>query len=72
MTAHVLLDLGVTRFFVSLAFIKKFNDAPGTLDYSLEVEIVDDRPVSALGVRGDCVMNMFSERYSIELVPIPL
>ena len=47
MTAHVLFDSGATRSFVSLALSKKFRDAPGTLDAPLEVEIADDRTVSA-------------------------
>ena len=72
MTAHVLFDSGATRSFVSLALSKKFSDAPGTLDYPLEVEIADDRTVSASRVHHGCVLNLFSERYSIDLVPIPL
>ena len=59
-----MFDSGVTQSFVSLA--------PGNLDYPLEVEIVDDCLVSASRVHRVCVLNMLSERYSIDLVPIPL
>lgn len=59
-----------TLSFVSLALKKKFSDAPRTLDYPME--IVDDRSMSASGVYRGCVLNMFSERYLIDLVPIAL
>lgn len=72
MTIHVLFDWGDTRSFVSLTLSKKFNDAPMILDYPLDLEIADDRSVSALRVHPGCVLNMFSERYSIHLVLIPL
>ena len=52
--------------------VKKFSDAPGILDYLLEVEIADDRSGSALRVHRGCVLNQFSKKYSIDLVSIPL
>ena len=51
---------------------KKFCDAPGTLDFPLEVEITDHRTMSASRVHRGCVLNLFSERYFIDLVSIPL
>ena len=72
MVAHVLFDSGATRSFVSIAHNKKFCDAPVTLDYPLEVDIMDDHFVSALRVHRGCVLNLFSEIYSIDLVLIPL
>ena len=71
-TSHVLFDLGATRSFVSLTLSKNFCDTPGTLDYPLEVKIADDRTVSASRVHRGCVLNLFCERYSIDLVMIPL
>ena len=50
MIAHFLFNTGATRSFVSLALSKKFSDAPGTLNYPLEVEISDECLVSALRV----------------------
>ena len=47
MNAHVLFDSGATRSFLSLALSKKFCDDPRTLDFPLEVEITDDRTMSA-------------------------
>lgn len=41
----VLFDLGTTRSFVSLAFSKRFGDAPREIDYPLEVEITNGRPL---------------------------
>ena len=70
--AHVLFDSGATRSFVSLSLRKKLCDAPRTLDFPLEVEIVDDRTVSSQRVHHVCILNLFSERYSIYLVLIPL
>ncbi|XP_052627606.1 uncharacterized protein LOC128134171 [Lactuca sativa] len=72
MSAHVLFDSGTTRSFLSLALSKKFRDAPGTLDTPLEVEIADDRTVSAARVYQDCVLNVHGERFRVDLVPIPL
>ena len=38
----------------------------------MELDIVDDRSVSASRVHSGFVMNLFSERYSIDSVPISL
>ena len=72
MSIHVFFDSGATQSFVSLALSKKFRDTPGTLDSPLEVEIADDRTVSAVRVYRDCVLNMHGERFLVDLVPIPL
>ena len=58
---------GLPGIFLSLVLSKKFSDAPMTLDYPLEVEIVDDRLVSASRVQRGCVFNMFNKKYSIDL-----
>ena len=68
----VLFDSGATRSFVSLALSKKFAGAPGELDFPLDVEIADDRSVWVSRVHCGCVLQMFSEQYPIDLVPIPL
>ena len=70
--AHVLFDTEATRPFVSLVLRKKFQDAPRTLNLLLEVEIMEDCTMSALRVFRGCVMNMFSERFSIYVVSILL
>ena len=72
MTVNVLLDSGSTRSFMPLVLSKRFSDTLGTLDYLLEVEILDEILVSTSRVHRWCVLNMFSERYSIDLVPIPM
>ncbi|XP_023732308.1 uncharacterized protein LOC111880139 [Lactuca sativa] len=72
MSAHVIFDSGATRSFVSLALSKKFQDASGTLDSPLEVKIADDCTVSVVRVYRDCVLNVFGERFRIDLVSIPL
>ena len=66
------VDLGGTRSFVYLALSKKFCDDPRTLNFPLEVEIADDRTVSASRVHRGCVLSLFSKRSSIDLVPIHL
>lgn len=43
---------------------------PRILMCPLEVEIMDDHSVSVSRVHRGCVLNMFSERYSINLVLI--
>lgn len=62
MAAQVLFDLGATQSFVCLTLSKKFSDATRTLDYPLEVEIVDNCSVSSSSVHQECILNMFSER----------
>lgn len=52
--------------------IKRLVDAPGELDCPLEAEIVDDHPVRGSRVHRDCVLELFSKRYPIDLVLIPL
>ena len=44
----------------------------GTLDYPLKVEITDNRTVSVVRVYGDYVLNLFGERFCVDLVLIPL
>lgn len=51
---------GYYRSFLSLAFNKKFYDAPATLDFPLEVEIADDRSLSASRIHHGCILNLFS------------
>ena len=72
MSAHVLFDSGPTRSFVSLALSKKFWDAPRTLEYPLEVEIVDDRTLSIVRVYWGCVLNVLGETFRVDLISIPL
>ena len=67
-----LIRFGATRSFVSIALRKRFDDVPGELDYPLEVEIVDDRLVRVLWVDQGCTLDIFSESYLIDFVPIPL
>ena len=72
LTAHVLLDSGATRYFVSLTLSKNFGDTPGALDYPLDVEIIDDSTVRSPSVHQGCVLELFCEKYLIDLVLIPL
>ena len=58
--------------FVSLVLSKRFANAPWELDCPLEVEISDDRSMRLSKVHRSCVMELFSEQYLIDLVPIPL
>ena len=58
--------------FVSLALRKRFSDAPGGLDNLLEVDIFDGRPIQVSRVHRGCVLELFSDRYPIDLVYIPL
>lgn len=57
---------------MSLALNERFDDTPGELDFPLEVDIVDDHPVRVSRVHRDCILEVFSERCSIDLVPILL
>ena len=70
--ALVIFDLGVTLSSVALALNKRFVDAPVELKYPLEVEIADNRLVRVSRVHRGCVLELFSEHYPIDLVPIPL
>ena len=68
----VLFDSGATRSFVSLALSKRFARSPRELDYPLDVEIDDDRSVRVVRVHQGCTLQLFSEQYFVDLVPIPL
>lgn len=57
---------------MSLTLRKRFDDAPGELDCHVEVKIVDDLPVRVSMVHQVCILEVFSVRYLIDLVPIPL
>ncbi|KAL7585243.1 hypothetical protein Lser_V15G45405 [Lactuca serriola] len=70
--AIVLFDSGATRSFVSLAPSKRFGYAPRELDYPLNVEISDDFFIQVSRVHRGFVLELFSKRYPIYLVPIPL
>ena len=72
MYACVLFDSAATQSFVSLALSKKFYFAPKTLDFRLEVETTDERTVSASVLFCGCVLNLFSEIFSTDLVSISL
>ena len=67
-----LFDSGPTRSFLSLQLSKRFDHAHGQLDYPLEVKIADDRSVSVSRVHQGCTLELFQERYPIDLIPIPL
>ena len=67
----ILFDSGVTRSFVSLALRKRFGDAPGELDYLLEIEIADDHPMRVSMVYRGYDLELFNERYVTDLVHIP-
>ena len=68
----VVFYLGATRSFVSLALIKWFGKVPEELDCPLEANIVDDRLVRVSRIHQGCTLELFSERFSIDLVPNPL
>ena len=70
--ALVILNLGATRSFMSIAPNNRFDDAPYELDYPLEGEIADDCPVKVSRVHRRCILDLFREIYLINLVPIPL
>ena len=63
---------GATQSFVFLSLSKNFQDAEGTLDSPREVEIADNRTVSGTRVYQRSILNVFEERFSIDLVLIPL
>lgn len=57
---------------MSLSFSKKFYITPGALDFPLEVEIFNNRTVSALRIHRDCELEMFWVRFPIKPIPISL
>lgn len=73
LSALVRFYSGATRSFLSLALSKRFIDAPGDLDYPLDVEITGNRPVTVRVsmVHRGCILEIFGVRYPIDLVLIP-
>ncbi|KAL7585806.1 uncharacterized protein LOC111885411 [Lactuca sativa] len=67
-SALVLFDSGATRSFVLLALSKRFVGAPSELDRPLDVEIADDRTIRVVRIYRDCTLQLFSERYRVDLV----
>ena len=57
---------------MSPSLSKRFCDVLGELDCSLEVENVEDSLVWVFKVHRSCVLELFSKRYSIDLVHSPL
>lgn len=56
--ALVIFCSGATWFFVSLALSKSFGDAPTMLDYPLDTEIIDDRPVRVSRLHRDNTVKL--------------
>lgn len=54
---------------MSLALSKKFDVVSEVLDFPLEVEIIDNRILSASRVHTDCVLEMFQVHFPIDVVP---
>lgn len=71
-SALVLFDSEATQYFLSFVLSKMFAGASRELCCPLDIEIVDDRSVWVSRVHQGCVLQMFSEQYPIDLVPIPL
>ena len=61
--ALFLFESGATQSFVSFALSKRFDDVPRELDYPLEIEIVDDRPVRVSRVQWGCTLEISIEYY---------
>lgn len=68
----VLFDSSATRSFLFLSLSKIFSDTLGKLDNTLEVYIAYDHPVWVPRVHQGFILELFSERYPIDLVHFPL
>lgn len=68
----VLFKSRASRYFVSLSFSGSFNVSLGALDCMLGISITDDPTVTNSRVYHDCVLEIFGERFPIDLVPITI
>lgn len=57
---------------MSLALIKRLNDTPSELYYTLVVVIANDHPLRVFIVHQSFILQVFGVTYSIDLVPILL
>lgn len=54
-----LFYLGATQSFMSLPLSKKFYVTLETLDFPLEIDIVEYRTMSVSSIHRDCVLEIF-------------
>lgn len=62
----------VSRSFIFPSFSWSYDVALGALDHRLQVDIADDRTISAPRSYRDCMLEIFGLDLSIELIPIPM
>lgn len=72
MPALVLSDFVASHYFVSLRFIKKFNNAVRDLNHPLRVKRADDRTVNASKVYRSYTLEIGNDSFLINLIPIPM
>nr|GEW68766.1 reverse transcriptase domain-containing protein [Tanacetum cinerariifolium] len=70
--ASVLFDTGADRNFVLSTFSKYINVTPTTLDINYDVELADDKSLTANTILIGCTLNLQNHLFNIDLLPIEL
>ncbi|GJY26223.1 putative reverse transcriptase domain-containing protein [Tanacetum coccineum] len=70
--ASVLFDTGADRSFVSSTFSKYINITPTTLDTNYDVELADEKSLTANTILRGCTLNLQNYLFSIDLLLIEL
>ncbi|KAI3813206.1 hypothetical protein L1987_17924 [Smallanthus sonchifolius] len=70
--ALVLFDLGASRLFVSLKFVKHSSFLSSKLDEPLEIEAANDKSFLVFDVYKNCKLRAGGETFFIDLIPMTM
>nr|GEW26468.1 putative reverse transcriptase domain-containing protein [Tanacetum cinerariifolium] len=70
--AFVLFDTGVDRSFISSTFSEHLNVTPTTLDIGYDVELANEKSLTAITILRGCTLNLQNHTFKIDLLHIEL
>nr|GEV61055.1 retrotransposon protein, putative, Ty3-gypsy subclass [Tanacetum cinerariifolium] len=70
--ASVLFDTGADRSFISSTFSEHLNVTPTALETSYDVELADEKSLTATTILRGCTLNLQNHTFKIDLLPIEL
>ncbi|KAI3704088.1 hypothetical protein L1987_74301 [Smallanthus sonchifolius] len=70
--ASILFDTGADRSFVSLAFESRLTKQRTKLDNSYSVEIANGKSITINSVIRNCILELNSHEFSVDLLPMQL
>nr|GEU95870.1 reverse transcriptase domain-containing protein [Tanacetum cinerariifolium] len=70
--ASVLCDTGVDRSFISSTFSEHLNVTPTALDTGYDVELAEEKSLTATTILRGCTLNLQNRTFKFDLLPIEL